>query len=136
MIRFDSTHFGMKESRNGKWVEYSLYLSERRELEEIASSRLDTIHERNSEISVLKKTAEEYYKNYQGIIDRINNEYNALDRFVKAQDNTIGNLVETNKKLKIESKFTDIKHDIFIFSVVLNLILVLTMVAYSFGGVH
>ena len=118
MIRFDNTHFGMKESRNGKWVEYSLYLSEMRQLEEIASSRLDTIQERNSEISVLKKTAEEYCKNYQGIIDRINNEYNSLDRFVKAQDNSIKNLVDTNQKLKIESKSTDIKHDIFIFSVV------------------
>ena len=135
MIRFDSTHFGMKESRNGKWVEYSLYLSERRELEEIASSRLDTIHERNSEISVLKKTAEESYKNYQGIIDRINNAYNALDRFVKAQDNTISNLVETNKKLKIQSKFTDLKHDIFIFSAVLNLVLSLTVLAIYYGGV-
>lgn len=135
MIRFDSTHFGMKESRNGKWVEYSLYLSERRELEEIASSRLDTIHERNSEISVLKKTAEESCKSYQGIIDRINTQYNALDRFVKAQDNTINKLEETNKKLKIQSKFTDLKHDIFIFSAVLNLVLVLTTLSMYYGDV-
>lgn len=136
MIRFDSTHFGMKESRNGKWVEYSLYLSERRELEEIASSRLDIIHERNSEISVLKKTAEESYKKNQGIIDRINNEYNALDRFVKAQDNNIRNLVETINKLKIETKFTDLKHDGFIFSVALNIVFFLYIIISSFGGIQ
>ena len=54
MIRFDSTHFGMKESRNGKWVEYSLYLSERRELEEIASSRLDIIQEMKQRLEEMK----------------------------------------------------------------------------------
>lgn len=135
MIRFDSTHFGMKESRNGKWVEYSLYLSERRELEEIASSRLDTIHERNSEISVLKKTDREWYEKYQALLDKVNAQYISLEEFVKGKDKTIYDLEETNKKLKIQSKFTDLKHDIFIFSAVLNLVLVLTTLSMYYGDV-
>jgi hypothetical protein len=55
MKRYFSSFMGMKESENGEWVEYSLYLSERRLLEEIAKSRLETIHERNEEIITLKQ---------------------------------------------------------------------------------
>jgi hypothetical protein len=138
MKRYKSSFQGMKESESGEWVQYPIFELLREkclENDELAKQRLHIIHERNSEISVMKKTAEESYKKNQGIIDRINTQYNALNNFVKAQDNTINNLDAINKKLKIESKFTDLKHDIFIFSVVLNLILVLTMVAFSFDAI-
>ena len=130
---------GMKESENGEWVEYSLYLSERRLLEEIAKSRLETIHERNEEIITLKEEIrnwQEWQEKSEIQFDRINNEYISLDGFVKSQDNTINNLNAINKKLKIESKFTDLKHDAFIFSVSLNIVFFLYTIVVSFGGIQ
>lgn len=136
MKRYTNGLFGnMKESKTGEWVSYSLFESERLLLEDLAASRLDIIQERNSTIILKQKEIEEIHIKYQGLLDSMNNQNMSLQGFVGGQDNTINKLEAINKKLNIQSKFSDIKHDIFIFSAVLNAILSLTMAAMYFGGV-
>jgi hypothetical protein len=80
MKRYFSSFMGMKESEKGEWVEYSLYLSEMRLLEEIAKTRLNTIQERNEEIIILKQELDilendrQYYKNANFILENLINE--------------------------------------------------------------
>ena len=136
MKRYTNGLFGnMKESKTGEWVSYSLFESERLLLEDLAASRLDIIQERNSTIILKQKEIEEIHIKYQGLLDSMNNQNMSLQGFVGGQDNTINKLEAINKKLNIQSKFSDIKHDIFIFSAVLNAILSLAMAAMYFGGV-
>ncbi|CAB4222194.1 hypothetical protein UFOVP1655_52 [uncultured Caudovirales phage] len=136
MKRYTNGLFGnMKESKTGEWVSYSLFESERLLLEDLAASRLDIIQERNSTIILKQKEIEEIHIKYQGLLDSMNNQNMSLQGFVGGQDNTINKLEAINKKLNIQSKFSDIKHDIFIFSAVLNAILSLALAAMYFGGV-
>ena len=136
MKRYFSSFMGMKESEKGEWVEYSRFEEERLLLEELAASRLDMIQARNSEIIRMKKESEESHIKYQKIIDRINNEYRSLEGFANGKDNTIYNLEAINKKLQLQSKCADLKHDIFIFSVVLNIVFTIFTTINAFGGIR
>ena len=83
MKRYFSSFMGMKESEKGEWVEYSLYLSERRLLEEIAKSRLETIHERNEEIITLKQELDTL-ENENSMLEKVCNDYyNKIDKLLK-----------------------------------------------------
>ena len=126
---------GMKESENGEWVEYSQFEEERLLLEELAANRLDVIQARNSEIIRMKKESEESHIKYQKIIDSLHNQNNSFQGFVSGKDNKIYNLEIINKKLQLQSKCADLKHDIFIFSVVLNIVFTIFTTINAFGGI-
>ena len=56
MKRYFSSFMGMKESEKGEWVEYPIFkLLQEKCLanDDLAKSRLETIHERNEEIITL-----------------------------------------------------------------------------------
>ena len=138
MNRYNRSLFGMNKSETGEWVAYPIFeLLQTKCLEndDLAKQRLDIIHERNSTIILKQKEVEEIHIKYQGLIDSMNNQNMSLQGFVGGQDNTINKLEAINKKLNIQSKFSDIKHDIFIFSAVLNAILSLALAAMYFGGI-
>lgn len=138
MNRYSRSLFGMNKSETGEWVAYPIFeLLQTKCLEndDLAKQRLDIIHERNSTIILKQKEVEENHIKYQGLLDSMNNQNMSLQGFVGGQDNTINKLEAINKKLNIQSKFSDIKHDIFIFSAVLNAILSLALAAMYFGGV-
>lgn len=138
MNRYNRSLFGMNKSETGEWVAYPIFeLLQTKCLEndDLAKHRLDIIHERNSTIILKQKEVEEIHIKYQGLIDSMNNQNMSLQGFVGGQDNTINKLEAINKKLNIQSKFSDIKHDIFIFSAVLNAILSLALAAMYFGGI-
>lgn len=138
MNRYNRSLFGMNKSETGEWVAYPIFeLLQTKCLEndDLAKQRLDIIHERNSTIILKQKEVEENHIKYQGLLDSMNNQNMPLHGFVGGQDNTINKLEAINKKLNIQSKFSDIKHDIFIFSAVLNAILSLALAAMYFGGV-
>lgn len=135
MKRYFSSFMGMTESENGEWVEYSQFEEERLLLEELAASRLDMIHTRNTEIIRMKKESEESHIKYQKIIDSLHNQNNSFQGFVSGKDNTIYNLEAINKKLQLQSKCADLKHDIFIFSVVLNIVFTVFTTINAFGGI-
>ena len=126
---------GMKESENGEWVEYSRFEEERLLLEELAASRLDMIQARNSEIIRMKKESEESHIKYQKIIDSLHNQNISFQGFVSGQDKNIYKIQEANKKLQLQSKCADLKHDIFIFSVVLNIVFTVFTTINAFGGI-
>ena len=136
MKRYFSSFMGMKESENGEWVEYSRFEEERLLLEELAASRLDMIQARNSEIIRMKKESEESHIKYQKIIDSLHNQNISFQGFVSGQDKNIYKIQEANKKLQLQSKCADLKHDIFIFSVVLNIIFTVFTTINAFGGIH
>ena len=139
MNRYNRSLFGMNKSETGEWVAYPIFeLLQTKCLEndDLAKQRLDIIHERNSTIILNQKEVEETHIKYQGLIDSMNNQNMSLQGFVSSQDNTINKLEAINKKLNIQSKFSDIKHDIFIFSAVLNAILSLALAAMYFGGIR
>jgi len=128
----------MNKSETGEWVAYPIFeLLQTKCLEndDLAKDRLNIIQERNSTIILKQKEVEETHIKYQGLIDSMNNQNISLEGFVSSKDNTIYNLEVINKKLNVQSKFSDIKHDIFIFSVVLNVILSLALTAMYFGGI-
>ena len=139
MKRYFSSFMGMKESENGEWVEYPIFklLQEKcLENDDLAKHRLDIIHERNSTIILKQKEVEEIHIKYQKIIDSMNNQNMSLQGFVGGQDNTINKLEAINKKLKGQTRFSDIKPDIFIFSIVCNIVLILSLLAKSYGGIY
>ena len=136
MKRYFSSFMGMKESEKGEWVEYSQFEEERLLLEELAASRLDMIQARNSEIIRMKKESEESHIKYQKIIDSLHNQNNSFQGFVSNQDKNIYKIQEANKKLQLQSKCADLKHDIFIFSVVLNIVFTIFTTINAFGGIH
>ena len=138
MNRYSRSLFGMNKSETGEWVAYPIFeLLQTKCLEndDLAKQRLDIIHERNSTIILKQKEVEEIHIKYQGLIDSMNNQNILLEGFVSGKDNTIYNLEAINQKLNVQSKFSDIKHDIFIFSAVLNAILSLALAAMYFGGI-
>jgi len=138
MNRYNRSLFGMNKSETGEWVAYPIFeLLQTKCLEndDLAKDRLNIIQERNSTIILKQKEVEETHIKYQGLIDSMNNQNISLEGFVSSKDNTIYNLEVINKKLNVQSKFSDIKHDIFIFSVVLNVILSLALAAMYFGGI-
>ena len=138
MNRYNRSLFGMNKSETGEWVAYPIFeLLQTKCLEndDLAKQRLDIIHERNSTIILKQKEVEEIHIKYQGLLDSMNNQNMSLQGFVGGQDNTIYNLEAINQKLNVQSKFSDIKHDIFIFSAVLNAILSLALAAMYFGGI-
>ena len=135
MKRYFSSFMGMKESENGEWVEYSRFEEERLLLEELAASRLDMIQARNSEIIRMKKESEESHIKYQKIIDSLHNQNISFQGFVSGQDKNINKIQEANKKLQLQSKCADLKHDIFIFSVVLNIVFTVFTTINAFGGI-
>ena len=138
MNRYNRSLFGMNKSETGEWVAYPIFelLQEKcLENDDLAKQRLDIIHERNSTIILKQKEVEEIHIKYQGLIDSMNNQNMSLQGFVGGQDNTINKLEAINKKLKGQTRFSDIKHDIFIFSAVLNAILSLALAAMYFGGI-
>ena len=138
MNRYNRSLFGMNKSETGEWVAYPIFeLLQTKCLEndDLAKQRLDIIHERNSTIILKQKEIEEIHIKYQGLLDSMNNQNMSLQGFVGGQDNTIYNLEAINQKLNVQSKFSDIKHDIFIFSAVLNAILSLALAAMYFGGI-
>lgn len=110
MKRYFSSFMGMKESEKGEWVEYSLYLSEIRLLEEIAKSRLETIHERNEEIVILKQE-----------LDTLENENSMLEKACKDYDDKIDNLLKENKP-------DNVYLDLFSTSLTFNIIFLMTIV--------
>lgn len=135
MDRYFSSFMGMKESEKGEWVEYSRFEEERLLLEELAANRLDMIQARNSEIIRMKKESEESHIKYQKIIDSLHNQNNSFQGFVSNQDKNIYKIQEANKKLQLQSKCADLKHDIFIFSVVLNIVFTVFTTINAFGGI-
>ena len=135
MKRYFSSFMGMKESEKGEWVEYSQFEEERLLLEELAASRLDMIHTRNTEIIRMKKESEESHIKYQKIIDSLHNQNNSFQGFVSNQDKNIYKIQEANKKLQLQSKCADLKHDTFIFSVVLNIVFIFYNTITAFGGI-
>ena len=146
MKRYFSSFMGMKESEKGEWVEYSQFEEERLLLEELAASRLDMIHTRNTEIIRMKKESEESHIKYQGLLDSMNNQNMSLEEILRQKDEELYNmsekntslfysLEEANKKLQLQSKFTDLKHDTFLFSVVLNIVFILYNTITAFGGI-
>ena len=138
MNRYNRSLFGMNKSETGEWVAYPIFeLLQTKCLEndDLAKQRLDIIHERNSTIILKQKEIEEIHIKYQGLLDSMNNQNMSLQGFVGGQDNTINKLEAINQKLNVQSKFSDIKHDIFIFSAVLNAILSLALAAMYFGGI-
>lgn len=135
MERYFSSFMGMKESEKGEWVEYSRFEEERLLLEELAANRLDMIQARNSEIIRMKKESEESHIKYQKIIDSLHNQNNSFQGFVSNQDKNIYKIQEANKKLQLQSKCADLKHDIFIFSVVLNIVFTVFTTINAFGGI-
>ena len=138
MNRYNRSLFGMNKSETGEWVAYPIFeLLQTKCLEndDLAKDRLNIIQERNSTIILKQKEVEETHIKYQGLIDSMNNQNISLEGFVSSKDNTIYNLEVINKKLNVQSKFSDIKHDIFIFSAVLNVILSLALAAMYFGGI-
>ena len=138
MNRYNRSLFGMNKSETGEWVAYPIFeLLQTKCLEndDLAKDRLNIIQERNSTIILKQKEVEETHIKYQGLIDSMNNQNISLEGFVSNKDNTIYNLEVINKKLNVQSKFSDIKHDIFIFSVALNLVLSLALTAMYFGGI-
>ena len=135
MKRYFSSFMGMKESEKGEWVEYSQFEEERLLLEELAASRLDMIHTRNTEIIRMKKESEESHIKYQKIIDSLHNQNNSFQGFVSNQDKNIYKIQEANKKLQVQSKCADLKHDTFIFSVVLNIVFIFYNTITAFGGI-
>ena len=135
MERYFSSFMGMKESEKGDWVEYSRFEEERLLLEELAANRLDMIQARNSEIIRMKKESEESHIKYQKIIDSLHNQNNSFQGFVSNQDKNIYKIQEANKKLQLQSKCADLKHDIFIFSVVLNIVFTVFTTINAFGGI-
>ena len=149
MNRYNRSLFGMNKSETGEWVAYPIFeLLQTKCLEndDLAEQRLDIIHERNSTIILKQKEVEEIHIKYQKLVDGMNTHNILLEEVLKQKDEELYNMSEKNtslyysleeskKKLNIQSKFSDIKHDIFIFSAVLNAILSLTMAAMYFGGV-
>ena len=138
MDRYNRSFFGMDKSENGEWVAYPIFeLLQTKCLEndDLSKQRLDIIHERNSTIILKQKEVEETHIKYQKLVDGMNNHNILLEQVLKQKDNTIYNLEIINNKLNVQSKFTDIKHDIFIFSAVLNAILSLALAAMYFGGI-
>ena len=138
MNRYNRSFFGMDKSENGEWVAYPIFeLLQTKCLEndDLSKQRLDIIHERNSTIILKQKEVEEIHIKYQKLVDGMNNHNILLEQVLKQKDNTIYNLEIINNKLNVQSKFTDIKHDIFIFSAVLNVILSLALAAMYFGGI-
>jgi hypothetical protein len=142
MIRYTNGLFGnMKESKTGEWVSYSLFESERLLLEDLAASRLDIIQERNSTIILKQKEIEEIHIKYQGLLDSMNNQNISLEEILRQKDEELYNMSEKNTSLYyalVEAKkklFSDIKHDIFIFSVVLNIALTGFTIITEFGGI-
>lgn len=138
MDRYNRSLFGMNKSETGEWVAYPIFeLLQTKCLEndDLAKQRLDIIHERNSTIILKQKEVEEIHIKYQKLVDGMNNHNILLEQVLKQKDNTIYNLEMINNKLNVQSKFTDIKHDIFIFSAVLNAILSLALAAMYFGGI-
>ena len=135
MERYFSSFMGMKESEKGDWVEYSRFEEERLLLEELAASRLDMIQARNSEIIRMKKESEESHIKYQKIIDSLHNQNISFQGFVSNQDKNINKIQEANEKLQLQSKCADLKHDIFIFSVVLNIVFTVFTTINAFGGI-
>ena len=138
MKRYKSGILGMKVYDNGDWVQYPIFeLLQEKCLanDDLAKDRLDMIQARNTEIIRMKKESEESHIKYQKIIDRINNEYISLEGFANGKDNTIYILEANNKKLQLQSKCADLKHDIFIFSVVLNIVFTVFTTINAFGGI-
>ena len=149
MNRYNRSLFGMNKSETGEWVAYPIFeLLQEKCLsnDDLAKQRLDIIQERNSTIILKQKEVEEIHIKYQGLLDIMNNQNISLEEILRQKDEELYKIMEKNtslfysleeskKKLNIQSKFSDIKHDIFIFSAVLNAILSLAMAAMYFGGV-
>jgi hypothetical protein len=138
MNRYNRSLFGMNKSETGEWVAYPIFeLLQKKCLEndDLAKDRLNIIQERNSTIILKQKEVEESHIKYQKIIDSMNNHNISLEGFVRSKDNTIYNLDEIIKILQSKSKFTDLKHDVFIFSVVLNIALTGFTIINAFGGI-
>ena len=138
MDRYNRSFLGMDKSEKGEWVAYPVFeLLQKKCLEndDLAKDRLDMIQSRNTEIIRMKKESEESHIKYQKIIDSLHNQNNSLQGFVSSKDNTIYNLDEIIKILQSKSKFTDLKHDVFIFSVVLNIVFTVFTTINAFGGI-
>ena len=138
MNRYNRSFFGMDKSEKGEWVAYPIFeLLQTKCLEndDLAKDRLDMIQARNTEIIRMKKESEESHIKYQKIIDSLHNQNISFQGFVSSKDNTIYDLEAINKKLQLQSKCADLKHDIFIFSVVLNIVFTVFTTINAFGGI-
>jgi len=138
MNRYNRSFFGMDKSEKGEWVAYPIFeLLQTKCLEndDLAKDRLNMIQARNTEIIRMKKESEESHIKYQKIIDSLHNQNISFQGFVSSKDNTIYDLEAINKKLQLQSKCADLKHDIFIFSVVLNIVFTVFTTINAFGGI-
>ena len=136
MKRYFSSFMGMKESENGEWVEYPIFkLLQEKCLanDDLAKSRLETIHERNEEITTLKQELDTLEQGYVGLrdeISRMEGHIYSLEEILEKKEEHIDLLSNTNDKLTGVSKLNDVKTDLFIFSISLNVLLLLSSIVY------
>ena len=116
MKRYFSSFMGMKESENGEWVEYPIFkLLQEKCLanDDLAKSRLETIHERNEEIITLKQE-----------LDTLENENTMLEKVCNDYYDKIDKLLKENKP-------NNLYLDLFSTSLTFN-ILFLMIIVYCF----
>jgi hypothetical protein len=149
MKRYKSGILGMKVYDNGDWVQYPIFeLLQEKCLanDDLAKHRLDIIQDRNERIIILQKEVEQWDIEYNELIEESVRKINNLEEILNQKDEEIYKIMEKNtslfysleeskKKLNVKSKFTDLKHDTFIFSVVLNIVFILYNTITAFGGI-
>ena len=149
MKRYNSGILGMKESDNGTWVEYPIFELLREKClanDDLAKHRLDIIQERNERIIILQKEIEQWDIEYNELIEESVRKINNLEEILNQKDEEIYKIMEKNtslfysleeskKKLKGQTRFSDIKHNIFIFSIVLSIVFTVFTTINAFGGI-
>ena len=149
MKRYKSGILGMKVYDNGDWVQYPIFeLLQEKCLanDDLAKHRLDIIQDRNERIIILQKEVEQWDIEYNELIEESVRKINNLEEILNQKDEEIYKIMEkntslfysleeTNKKLQLQSKCADLKHDIFIFSVVLNIVFTVFTTINAFGGI-
>lgn len=145
MKRYFSSFMGMKESENGEWVEYPIFkLLQEKCLanDDLAKHRLDIIQDRNERIIILQKEIEQSYCDYddlrvkyQDLLSIGGEQEKEIYKIMEKNTSLFYSLEESKKKLNVKSKCADLKHDIFIFSVVLNIVFIIFTTINAFGGI-
>ena len=139
----------MKVYDNGDWVQYPIFeLLQEKCLanDDLAKHRLDIIQDRNERIIILQKEVEQWDIEYNELIEESVRKINNLEEILNQKDEEIYKIMEKNtslfysleeskKKLKGQTRFSDLKHDIFIFSVVLNILFTVFITINAFGGI-
>ena len=145
MKRYKSGILGMKEYDNGDWVQYPIFelLQEKcLKNDDLAKHRLDIIQDRNERIIILQKEIEQsdcdyddLRVKYQDLLSIGGEQEKEIYKIMEKNTSLFYSLEESKKKLKGQTRFSDIKHDIFIFSVVLNIVFTIFTTINAFGGI-